>query len=306
MRISCKMKLCSPQQGEESLHTETVIHRLPHCLRRWSSCGSDHCLVANQIWFSFSNGELTESMNNSLKTKKAWTNLCSETELCRGDSNWKWMRQVSLSSDDAARLVRAGGDQRSDVYMANKASSGLSGFLRLGVPCAAPGSPLGGDGRLGTVSAALALSSRNLSNSSLVTPSSPSSPSSPCCLRGGGERLSHLGAYSVKLIPPQTTTKLSSWACAQETPTWTKPHTAFHFTLTSQVLAQCKGATYPSLPLSVQRQHNFTSCLPNKSAGYRLSVMQHSEVSMKSCKASSFNADHEYKTTFLFNLLAVG
>lgn len=49
--------------------------------------------------------------------------------------------------------------------MANKVSSGLSGFLRLGVPCAAPGSPLGGDGRLGAISAALARSSRNLSNS---------------------------------------------------------------------------------------------------------------------------------------------
>lgn len=49
--------------------------------------------------------------------------------------------------------------------MASKASSGLPVFLRLGVPCAAPTSPLGGDGRLGAISAALALSSRNLSNS---------------------------------------------------------------------------------------------------------------------------------------------
>ncbi len=55
--------------------------------------------------------------------------------------------------------------QRREVYMASKVSSGLSGFLRLGVPCAAPGSPLGGDGRPGAISAALALSSRNLSNS---------------------------------------------------------------------------------------------------------------------------------------------
>lgn len=52
--------------------------------------------------------------------------------------------------------------------MASKVSSGLSGFLRLGVSCAAPGSPLGGDGRLGTISAALALSSRNLSNSGSI------------------------------------------------------------------------------------------------------------------------------------------
>ena len=54
--------------------------------------------------------------------------------------------------------------------MANKVSSGLSGFLRLGVPCAAPGSALGGDGRLGAISAALALSSRNLSNSRRIGP----------------------------------------------------------------------------------------------------------------------------------------
>lgn len=60
------------------------------------------------------------------------------------------------------------GGQRWKVYMASKVSSGLSGFLRLGVPCAAPGSPLGGDGRLGTISAALALSSRNLSNSGSI------------------------------------------------------------------------------------------------------------------------------------------
>lgn len=49
--------------------------------------------------------------------------------------------------------------------MANNASSGRSGFLRLGVSCCVPGSPLGGDGRLGAISAALARSSRNLSNS---------------------------------------------------------------------------------------------------------------------------------------------
>lgn len=55
--------------------------------------------------------------------------------------------------------------ERSKLYMAKRVSSGLSGFLRLGVPCAAPGSPLGGDGRLGAISAALARSSRNLSNS---------------------------------------------------------------------------------------------------------------------------------------------
>lgn len=51
------------------------------------------------------------------------------------------------------------------LYMASSDSSGLSGFLRFGVPCATPGSPLGGEGMPGVISAALALSSRNLSNS---------------------------------------------------------------------------------------------------------------------------------------------
>lgn len=54
---------------------------------------------------------------------------------------------------------------RSQVYMASNLSSGVSGFLRLGVPCATPGSPVGGDGRPGVISAALARSSKNLSNS---------------------------------------------------------------------------------------------------------------------------------------------
>lgn len=49
--------------------------------------------------------------------------------------------------------------------MASSPFSGLAGFLRLGVPCVVPGSPLGGVGMLGVISAAFALSSRNLSNS---------------------------------------------------------------------------------------------------------------------------------------------
>lgn len=72
--------------------------------------------------------------------------------------------RVMLLSWSGLRL----GDRRAKgekLYMANRASSGLSGFLRFGVPCAATGSPLGGDGRLGAISAALARSSRNLSNS---------------------------------------------------------------------------------------------------------------------------------------------
>lgn len=52
------------------------------------------------------------------------------------------------------------GDVELLVYMASRASSCLPVFFLLGVPCAAP---LGGDG--GPVSAALARSSRNLSNS---------------------------------------------------------------------------------------------------------------------------------------------
>lgn len=62
-------------------------------------------------------------------------------------------RQFVLS--DASQAAAA-----LQLYMASSDSSGLSAFLRLGVPCTAPGSPLGGD-----ISAALALSSRNLSNS---------------------------------------------------------------------------------------------------------------------------------------------
>lgn len=52
--------------------------------------------------------------------------------------------------------------------MASKVSSGLSGFFRLGIPFAGAGSPAGGDGNPGVISAALALSSRNLSNSDSV------------------------------------------------------------------------------------------------------------------------------------------
>lgn len=120
---------------------------------------------------------------------------------------------------------------RGQVYMASKVSSGLSGFLRLGVPCATPGSPLGGDGRLGTISAALALSSRNLSNSSLVT---PSSPSSPCCWNTN--TTSHLRVDCAKPKPLWTATKQSTivslWMCPKPpttTPLHMFPHTHFFF-----------------------------------------------------------------------------
>lgn len=49
--------------------------------------------------------------------------------------------------------------------MASSPFSGLAGFLRLGVSCVVPGSALGGGAMLGVISAAFALSSRNLSNS---------------------------------------------------------------------------------------------------------------------------------------------
>lgn len=147
-----------------------------------------------------------------------------------------------------SRWLGSGG-QRWEVYMASKASSGLSGFLRVGVSCAVPGSPLGGVGKLGIISAALALSSRNLSNSeskgsneekkeeesevrrrfgqkgagkfnkmeiivalpSLVT---PSSPSSPFCWKTKATK-SHLGVYAAKLDPLQTTaSQVHFWSCA--------------------------------------------------------------------------------------------
>lgn len=62
------------------------------------------------------------------------------------------------------------------AHRAKSASSERSGFFRVEVFEAGAGASVGGEGRSGTVSAALALSSRNLSNSSLVTPSSRSSP----------------------------------------------------------------------------------------------------------------------------------
>lgn len=62
------------------------------------------------------------------------------------------------------------------AHRAKSASSDRSGFFRFEVFEAGAGASVGGEGRSGTVSAALALSSRNLSNSSLVTPSSRSSP----------------------------------------------------------------------------------------------------------------------------------
>lgn len=153
-------------------------------------------------------------MNDSLLTRLACTNLCSVTVMKSSvtcdESKLRWMcfsvKSVCFRWCCSAGWVLGSktGGQRWKVYMANKASSGLSAFLRLGVPCDAPGLPLGGAGRLGAISAALARSSRNLSNSgsegargceykrrgdeytaetkqnvdlpSLVTPSSPSSP----------------------------------------------------------------------------------------------------------------------------------
>lgn len=55
------------------------------------------------------------------------------------------------------------------VHRAKSASSDRSVFFRLEVAEAGAGASVGGEGRSGTVSAALALSSRNLSNSAIQT-----------------------------------------------------------------------------------------------------------------------------------------
>lgn len=54
-------------------------------------------------------------------------------------------------------------------HRAKRASSDRSGFFRFEVFEAGAGASVGGEGRSGTVSAALALSSRNLSNSAIQT-----------------------------------------------------------------------------------------------------------------------------------------
>lgn len=63
------------------------------------------------------------------------------------------------------------------IYRAKRASLDRSGFFMLAA-CTAEGAELleGDDDRFGSLSAAFALSSKNLSNSSFVTPSSASSP----------------------------------------------------------------------------------------------------------------------------------
>lgn len=55
------------------------------------------------------------------------------------------------------------------AHRAKSASSDRSGFFRFEVFEAGAGASVGGEGRSGTVSAALALSSRNLSNSAIQT-----------------------------------------------------------------------------------------------------------------------------------------
>lgn len=172
------MKLCSPRQAEgDSSHVkEEGKSRLPHSLWHWSSCRWDSSYQNGPfVWFSLSCEKWTENMNNSLFTRRACRNLCSVNlssvvmsksgggcVLVSGQSVLGWC------CSDGRVLGRGSEGRRWEVYMASKASSGRSGFLRPGVPCAAPGSPLGGDGRLGAISAALALSSRNLSNSGSI------------------------------------------------------------------------------------------------------------------------------------------
>lgn len=58
---------------------------------------------------------------------------------------------------------------RRTVHRAKSASSDRSGFFRFEVFEAGAGASVGGEGRSGTVSAALARSSRNLSNSATQT-----------------------------------------------------------------------------------------------------------------------------------------
>lgn len=63
-----------------------------------------------------------------------------------------------------------GEPNRRPAHRAKRASSDRSGFFRPeGFEAGAGASP-GGEGRLGTISAALALSSRNLSNSAIQNP----------------------------------------------------------------------------------------------------------------------------------------
>lgn len=170
-------------------------------------------------------------------------------------------RQFVLS--DASQAAAA-----LQLYMASSDSSGLSAFLRFGVPCTAPGSPLGGD-----ISAALALSSRNLSNSggrqmeqerlkrgrgansevgvakgrtgrkikarglspSLVT---PSSPSSPCCGTTENSFTSRNNARSfllnyVEIVTTYISSFLLTAKCQSETP----QHLVNHSTLIKWVIS---------------------------------------------------------------------
>lgn len=62
-------------------------------------------------------------------------------------------------------LPWGGGGNHRTAHRAKRASSDRSGFFRPEGFEAGAGASAGGDGRLGTISAALALSSRNLSNS---------------------------------------------------------------------------------------------------------------------------------------------
>lgn len=69
---------------------------------------------------------------------------------------------------ESAVTCQGAADHRT-AHRAKSASSDRSGFFRFEVFEAGAGASVGGEGRSGTVSAALALSSRNLSNSAIQT-----------------------------------------------------------------------------------------------------------------------------------------
>lgn len=69
---------------------------------------------------------------------------------------------------ESAVTCRGKADHRT-AHRAKRASSDRSGFFRLEALEAGAGASVGGEGRSGTVSAALARSSRNLSNSTIQT-----------------------------------------------------------------------------------------------------------------------------------------
>lgn len=90
---------------------------------------------------------------------------------CRVSENGSRLGPDGYGTDWGRLCAAVGGEcseryTRSDIiYNANSVSSGRSDFFRLAAGAGMEGSVLGGDGRSGNLSTALARSSRNLSNS---------------------------------------------------------------------------------------------------------------------------------------------